>query len=49
MITSGIVIERAAEVRTALEKAGLLTYQQFIDSNWVALVSVPGTEPRPNG
>lgn len=40
VITSGIILERAAEVRTALEKAGLLTYQQLIDGEWVALVSV---------
>ncbi len=38
LVTSGIVIERADEVRTALEQQSLIFKDQRVDGDWVALV-----------
>jgi ribosomal protein L11 methyltransferase len=39
VITSGIVVERADEVRAGLESAGLATLETRADNDWVAIVS----------
>lgn len=39
VITSGIIVERAQEVMSALEKTGLETIEQRQDGEWVAIVS----------
>jgi ribosomal protein L11 methyltransferase len=39
VITSGIVCERADEVRASLESAGLATHETRMDRNWVVIVS----------
>ena len=39
LITSGIIPERADEVKAALESLGLATIEQRADEDWVALVS----------
>ncbi len=44
VITSGIVCERADEVRASLEKAGLATQETRVDGDWVAIVSAKSSE-----